>query len=325
MTTLTPEDRARLRDLAAKATPGPWVRTGRDGRDYSLSPATGALLVDYAPIKQKCADAVYIAAADPATVTALLDALDAAEAELGAIKARDEEVCMDEGWWIGGAWGDCGEAVVPLRILSYVMDGELDQKVADIDPGFALTYAEQVARADRAEAEVERLRSWAGLMELLDEHYPADLIPTAPDDPAPTPSKPPTAEDFAREEFARHEDGRIAARLDDDSPQWRTDSPSTGVWRSDADMAEEGWSIVTPARDAGPRIVSLIRRVDAAEAARDTAERQVQAVRALHYPIEGIHGTIVCAHRHCVDDMQDQCEWPCPTIRALNAAAEAGR
>lgn len=81
MSTLTPEDRARLRDLAAKATPGPWVRTGRDGRDYSLSPATGALLVDYAPIKQKCADAVYIAAADPATVTALLDALDAAEAE----------------------------------------------------------------------------------------------------------------------------------------------------------------------------------------------------------------------------------------------------
>ena len=32
-------------------------------------------------------------------------------------------------------------------------------------------------------SELERLHSWAGLMELLDEHWPADLFPTLEDDP----------------------------------------------------------------------------------------------------------------------------------------------
>ncbi|APU93074.1 hypothetical protein SEA_BUBBLES123_77 [Mycobacterium phage Bubbles123] len=31
-------------------------------------------------------------------------------------------------------------------------------------------------------AEVERLHTWDGLMELLDEHWPADIFPTLPDD-----------------------------------------------------------------------------------------------------------------------------------------------
>ena len=39
------------------------------------------------------------------------------------------------------------------------------------------------AEAERAEAELSRLHSWAGLMELLDEHWPESFIPTAPDDP----------------------------------------------------------------------------------------------------------------------------------------------
>lgn len=142
---------------------------------------------------------------------------------------------------------------------------------------------------DAAEAERDRLHSWAGLMELLDEHYPADLIPTAPDDPA---------------------------------------------------------------RDAGPRIVSLIRRVDAAEAARDTAERQVKAVRELHKRGEVMAWQEDCTNpegHDCMDDPHgggmlctdeivghychgcapedaadvDEYPWPCPTIRALDG--EAGR
>lgn len=79
------------------------------------------------------------------------------QAELDAIKERREEVGQDEGWWVGGAWGDYGEAVVPLRILSYVIDGELNQKIDSIDPGFALTYAEQVSRADKAESFLDRI------------------------------------------------------------------------------------------------------------------------------------------------------------------------
>lgn len=80
------------------------------------------------------------------------------EAELDGIKSRDAEVGEDESWWIGGAWGDYGEAVVPLRILSYVIDGNLDEKIASTDPGFAITYAEQVARADAAEAKLAKVR-----------------------------------------------------------------------------------------------------------------------------------------------------------------------
>lgn len=64
-------------------------------------------------------------------------------------------------------------------------------------------------------------------------------------------------------------------------------------------------------------VTALLDALDALYA----AEAAVQRVREMHYPIEGIHCTIVCAHRHCVDDMQDQCEWPCPTARAVEGVA----
>lgn len=82
------------------------------------------------------------------------------EAEIEGIKRRDAEVGEDEGWWVGGAWGDYGEAVVPLRILSYVIDGNLNEKVTSIDPGFALTYAEQTVRAEAAEAKLAAVRAF---------------------------------------------------------------------------------------------------------------------------------------------------------------------
>ncbi len=76
-----------------------------------------------------------------------------------------------------------------------------------------------------------------------------DTWPVETDDkpePAPAPAKPLTAEDFAKEEFARHPGGGIAARVGNDRRAWAVKSPRR-VWRSDADMAEEDWSIVTPA------------------------------------------------------------------------------
>ena len=104
-----------------------------------------------------------------------------AATELTAIKARSEEVNEDEGWHIGGAWGDYGEVVVPLRILSYVVDGALDEKIVSTDPGYAATYAEQVARADHAEAErdaalaaVERVR--AIHMPFTHPQFPGDRV-----------------------------------------------------------------------------------------------------------------------------------------------------
>lgn len=80
------------------------------------------------------------------------------ELKLSGILARAEEVRQDDGWCIGGAWGDYGEVVVPIRILSYVIEGELDQKIASTDPGFALTYAEQERRAEEAEAKLAEAR-----------------------------------------------------------------------------------------------------------------------------------------------------------------------
>lgn len=120
-------------------------------------------------------------------VLALLDALDEAEASLAAIKARDEEVSTDEGWWIGGAWGDYGEVVVPLRILSYVLDGNLDQRVQETDPGFALTYAEQVARADRDEARIKAVEDLhQALPNSCSALYPSPLCSCGKDYPCPT-------------------------------------------------------------------------------------------------------------------------------------------
>ena len=99
---------------------------------------------------------------------------------------------------------------------------------------------------------------------------PADLIAAirevageTDDKPAPVPSATPTAEDFAKADFARHPDGRIAARSDSDGMPWRAPE---GRWLSDADMAEEGWSIVTPApttpREALALAVSLAYEVE---------------------------------------------------------------
>lgn len=115
--------------------------------------------------------AEWQAARDQERIAALEDEVERLRDALTGIKERDAEVGEDESWWIGGAWGEYGEPVVPLRILSYVIDGNLDEKVASIDPGFAITYAEQVARADAAEALLARIREF--VTERIDG-YPDD-------------------------------------------------------------------------------------------------------------------------------------------------------
>lgn len=90
------------------------------------------------------------------------------------------------------------------------------------------------------------------------------------DKPEPTPSKSPTAEDFAKEQFARHEDGRIAVRVlgyRASGRPWCVVSAGYSAWYSDADMAAGGgWSIVTPApttpREALALAVSLAYEVE---------------------------------------------------------------
>jgi len=95
---MTPADRARLRALAQKATPGPWTweeglasEIGLPPESYDaniLSPTERVATSDGPKWKP---NAAFIAACDPATVLALLDIADAAEA------ARIS-FCQIQGW-----------------------------------------------------------------------------------------------------------------------------------------------------------------------------------------------------------------------------------
>lgn len=82
-------DRVRLRELANKATPGPW-RTWNDGcvgaPDFHIGgifmPTNGSLP------KQQMPDATYVAAVNPVVVLALLNELDVTEAELNTTRSQ---------------------------------------------------------------------------------------------------------------------------------------------------------------------------------------------------------------------------------------------
>lgn len=93
----------------------------------------------------------------------------------------------------------CGEDVEPLTLAS----AEEARGIPCCSTCHRRAMRFRAVLQERAEAELDRLHSWAGLMELLDEHWPESIFPTLPD---------------------------------------------------------------STERDAGPRIISLIRRVDAAEA-----------------------------------------------------------
>lgn len=60
-----------------------------------------------------------------------------------------------------------------------VADAEAMHRIAEID---SVVQTEWRQRAEKAEAEVERLHSWQGLLSLLDEHWPEETFPTLADD-----------------------------------------------------------------------------------------------------------------------------------------------
>ena len=55
--------------------------------------------------------------------------------------------------------------------------------------GELVELAELISERNRLAKEIDRLHTWDGLMELLDEHWPEDIFPTLPDtdkrDPGP--------------------------------------------------------------------------------------------------------------------------------------------
>ena len=96
----------KLRRLAQAATPGPWYATGKLTR-YVEARIDGGLIQEVAacgPTKadggygpQQEANASLIAAANPATISELLDRLEAAEKERDALRAavRHEADCVE--------------------------------------------------------------------------------------------------------------------------------------------------------------------------------------------------------------------------------------
>jgi hypothetical protein len=113
MTETDKELAGRLRELMAKATPGPWYqagqpwfRTGSGVLAGSPDPHVGFLIIDTEswdgergeyldnggalPLADPDDDAAYIAAVDPQTVAGLLDAIDRLTTESDALRARVE-------------------------------------------------------------------------------------------------------------------------------------------------------------------------------------------------------------------------------------------
>ncbi len=136
---------------------------------------------------------------------------------------------------------------------------------------------------------------------------PADLIAAirevageADDKPEPAPSKSPTAEDFARAEFARHEDGRFAARTCDDDTPWCVRHGAAWRFPTDAAMAAEGWQIVTPAEDSISRA-----ELDARLARRDGKHKRQVARMQRHIETVQRH---LARRREQMDQMREQME-----------------
>ncbi len=80
--------RKRLRELAAKATPGPWHVDGMwdvSARDEDCEPF---VIASTEGQQDRDRNAAFIATADPATVTALLDRVDELERALIEAKRR---------------------------------------------------------------------------------------------------------------------------------------------------------------------------------------------------------------------------------------------
>ena len=98
-------DTKELRRLVQAATPGPWINHGRQPNVAGLphsAVAAKTLLARvyseaYGDVEQETANASFIAAANPATISELLDRLEAAEKERDALRSalQHEADCVE--------------------------------------------------------------------------------------------------------------------------------------------------------------------------------------------------------------------------------------
>lgn len=92
-----------------------------------------------------------------------------ARGERDSMKRRLELLTADESWWIGGAWGDYGEVVIPVRAVHMVL-GWKDAELPELEPGLAATYRDLHATVEHLSAENAQ-RDDPALLEALVSGY----------------------------------------------------------------------------------------------------------------------------------------------------------
>ncbi|CAH3928766.1 hypothetical protein AI2680V1_4157 [Citrobacter freundii] len=98
---MTALNKQALREAAEKATPGEWKRMMRNSDELMTTfhgVAIGNVFVELTTGKRDIFDAEFIAAANPATVLALLDELEAAEKRITELEARTVTLPDVEKW-----------------------------------------------------------------------------------------------------------------------------------------------------------------------------------------------------------------------------------
>ncbi|HIC2865746.1 TPA: ead/Ea22-like family protein [Citrobacter freundii] len=98
---MTALNKQALREAAEKATPGEWKRMMRNSDELMTTfhgVAIGNVFVELTTGKRDIFDAEFIAAANPATVLALLDKLDSAESRIAELEARTVTLPDVEKW-----------------------------------------------------------------------------------------------------------------------------------------------------------------------------------------------------------------------------------
>ena len=120
---MTALNKQALREAAEKATPGEWKRMMRNSDELMTTfhgVAIGNVFVELTTGKRDIFDAEFIAAANPATVLALLDELEAAQSYA---KDRDEEN------------QDLMLTVGRLRVEREASEAELNNALCELLPG----------------------------------------------------------------------------------------------------------------------------------------------------------------------------------------------
>ncbi|AIM51036.1 hypothetical protein SEA_MODRAGONS_92 [Mycobacterium phage Modragons] len=111
--------------------------------------------------------------------------IDNGEAWDDCVDSRDLPVSPD---WIVAPWDGHFIEYAPSTPATEQQDRDLlDLDAITEDIGMAERSAEMARHvaldhAPQLIAEIRKLHTWDGLMELLDEHWPADIFPTLPDD-----------------------------------------------------------------------------------------------------------------------------------------------